>query len=457
MTPDPWLRAALDYLPTWIAHQMRQSGQPGCLLAVAHRGQVVLEQAFASADLSTAEAMTPRHRFRVASHSKSLTAAGVMRLREKGRLSLDAPIGRHLEGLHPEIAALTLAQLLSHSGGITRDGTVQDAFADRRSFASRAELLADLAEGPRIPPGTRFKYSNHGFALAALVVEAVTGTPWADWIRQEVMEPFGLSETFPDCPLPPGTPFARGHTGRMPLGRRLVIPGDNTAHAIAPAGGVVSTAADMARFYAQLSPDAAESPLSVASRREMVRRQWRNPHASFEMWYGLGIMSGTLAGGLEWFGHTGRLQGYVSRTAVLPAFDIAVSVMVNGIDALTELWADGALNILRCFAQRGAPAERLKDWMGRWWTVWGAVDLLPAGERVLVATPSLFNPVMDAAEIEATGDEGRVVLATGYAGHGEPARLIRDAEGRVAAVELGSMRMVPEAELSAELAARYGG
>jgi hypothetical protein len=64
----------------------------------------------------------------------------------------------------------------------------------------------------------------------------------------------------------------------------------------------------VARFFAQLAPNAKRSVLSVASRREMVRRQWRNPHASLEGHYGLGIMSGTMAG-WDWFGHTGGFQG----------------------------------------------------------------------------------------------------------------------------------------------------
>lgn len=454
---EGWLRAALDYLPGWIGHQRELRGQPGCVLAVARGGEVVLEQGFGLADLGTGEAMTPRHRFRVASHSKSFTAAGLLRLREQGRIALDDAVGKHVPGLHPEVASVTLAQLLSHSAGLTRDGTVQGAFSDQRPFATREEMLADLAGGPRIPPNTRFKYSNHGFALAGMAAEAVTGLAWPEWIRREVLEPFGLGETLPDAPVPPGTPFSRGHTGPFPAGRRLVIPGENPCHGIAPAAGVVSTAGDLVRFFAQLSPDAARSPLSVASRREMARRQWRNPQTGPELWYGLGTISGVLPGGPEWFGHSGRLQGYVSRTAVVPAWDVSVSVLVNGIDALAEFLVDGCLQVLLALSKRGAPAERLKDWTGRWWTQWGPTDLLPAGDRVLMALPALLNPVFDASEIEAEGDAGRIVSAAGFANHGEPIRLLRGADGRVEAVELGGTRMLPEAAMAAEMARLYGG
>src|SRR5918996_3484423 len=84
-----WLSSALDYIPEWLAFQMRASERPGCVAAIAHRGRVVLERAWGTADLATGETLTPRHRFRVASHSKSYTAAGILKLREQGKLKLD--------------------------------------------------------------------------------------------------------------------------------------------------------------------------------------------------------------------------------------------------------------------------------------------------------------------------------------------------------------------------------
>jgi CubicO group peptidase (beta-lactamase class C family) len=363
-------------------------------------------------------------------------------------------------GLHPEVAAATLAQLLSHTGGLTRDGTVQGQFADARPFATREEILADLAEGPTIPSSTRFKYSNHGFALVGMAIEAATGMSWHDWLVRDVLVPFGLNETLPDAPIPAGTPVARGHTAKAPVGRRLVIPGDNPGHAVAPAGGVVSTAADLVRFFAQLSPGAPASPLPVASRREMTRRQWRSPDTSVELWYGLGTMSGTVGGTppWTWFGHPGRLQGYVSRTGVVAEEALAVSVLVNAVDGVPEAWLDGALRILRLFRTRGAPSAAVRGWTGRYWSLWGAVDLLPAGDRVLMAAPAQADPLMDAAEIEVgSGDAGRIALAPGFGSHGEPVRLLRDAAGAAAGIEMGGLPLLPEADVVRTMCARWKG
>ena len=125
---DAWLKAAVDYIPSWLDYQMRQTGQPGCVIAIAHKGRIVLEKAFGVADVSTGRALTPRHRLRAASHSKSFTAAGVMKLREAGVLRLDDPAGRYVDGLHPSVAATTLTQLLSHSAGMIRDGAAAGNF-----------------------------------------------------------------------------------------------------------------------------------------------------------------------------------------------------------------------------------------------------------------------------------------------------------------------------------------
>lgn len=452
---DRWLKASLDYIPRWIEYQMQQSEQPGCAIAIAHKGRMVLEQAFGHADLGKGTPLTPRHCFRVASHSKSFTAAGIMKLREQGRLRPDDRAGQHVTGLHPAVAQVTIAQLLSHSAGIIRDGTDTGQWSDRRPFRSAAELRADLAQAPALEANTRFKYSNHGFGLLGLIIEAVTGEPYTTWIKREIAAAAGLEETWPDTPVPRGTPMARGHSARLPLGRRVVIPGDNPTRGLAAATGFVSTAADLVRFFAQLSPAAKRSVLTVASRREMTRRHWRVPHSAVERDYGLGISSGRI-GDWEYFGHGGGFQGFITRTNVLPLHDLTLAVLTNAIDGLAHLWLEGAVHILRCFAKRGAPARRVSDWTGRWWGLWGAVDLVPVGDRVLVADPELGDPFADATEIEVRGrDRGRIALAGGFASHGEEVSRIRNQKGMMIALQLAGSRLLPEERATRELQARY--
>ena len=455
LSKNKWLSGALDYIPSWIELQLRASGQPGCAVAIALKDKVLLDQAFGAADLSTGEKLTPRHRFRVASHSKSFTAAGVMKLREQGKLKLDDPIGDYVGKLNSAIARTTIGQVLSHSAGITRDGRDVGQYDGRRPYLSAREVLADLATDPVIEPNSRFKYSNHGFALLGLMIEAIVGEPYAAWIKRKIVDAAGLKETTPDIPLPKGARFARGHSSKLLLGERMIFPGDYTENAITPAGGFVATASDLCRYFAQLSPRAERSVLSVSSRREMTRRHWRNPHTDGEEYYGLGIISGTLKG-WDWFGHSGGLPGYISRTAVVPEQDLTISVLTNNSNGWAGPWVDGAIHILREFSQRGSATRQVQGWTGRWWGLDGPGDYIPLGNKVLVANPQAWNPFLNATEIEVTGrDKGRVSLDDGYGNQGEAVLRRRDQAGKVVEINFAGYRLLPEVEIAAEMRKRY--
>jgi CubicO group peptidase (beta-lactamase class C family) len=453
---ERWLRPALDYVPRWLEYQVRVMEQPGCAFAVAQGGRVLLEGAFGAASIGSGAPLTPRHRFRVASHSKAFTAAAIMKLRAERRLTLDDGIGRHVGGLPPKIAEVTLGQLLSHSAGVVRDGYDSGQWFDRRPFLDEAELRADLERGLILDPGERFKYSNHGYGLVGLAISAVTGESYRTYVQREIVAAAGLGETQPDFPLPRGTPFARGHGAKALLGRRFIIPGENRTHALVPATGFVSTAADLARFFNLLHPAARRSMLPAAARREMIRRHWRMPHATLERHYGLGVDAGNLQ---DWsyFGHGGSFQGYITRTSTFIEPAITVSVLTNASDGFAPFWVDGIGHILRAFARHGAPSRRNADWGGRWAGISGVGDWLPMGaRRVLVATPTMFNPLMDASELEVIGrDKARIALANGLASHGEIVTRQRNGSGRVTAVQFGGMTLRSEAAIRREIMARY--
>ncbi len=450
-----WLQSAVAYLANWLEFQRRYHDQPGCAVAVAHESKIVLSEAFGFADLETKAPLTPAHRLRLASHSKSFTAAGIMLLRERGKLRLDDTVGRYVTGVHDIVAQATIQQLLSHSAGLPRDGRDAGQFRDRRSFLSVEEVLADLRDPPPFEPGERFKYSNHGYALLGLTIEAVTGESYVEWIRREVVRAAGLTSTEPDASIQGAGPVARGHSPKLPLGRRVIIPGDNPTNAIMPAGGFTGTASDVARFFAQLSPSAPSSILSPASRREMVRRHWRDEDFSIERHYGLGTIMGP-PGEWSWFGHSGSFQGFLSRTAVLPRKSLSISILTNANDGPAHMWVEGAFHIFRVFAERGAPDEALQDWRARWWSIGGAIDHVPVGNRILSATPALFLPFTDASETEVTSrDAGRIVKAGGFYSPGEPVRRVRDADGRVEQLWAGPFQLCTEEAICREMVERY--
>ena len=451
---DPWLRSALAYIDMWIAFQMRLADQPGCAIAITQGQDVVHESSFGVADLGTGEKLTKRHRFRVASHSKTFTAAGVLKLKEQGYLHLDDAVGLFVDDLHPSVATATLSQLLTHGGGLSRDGDDGGYFTNQRPFLSSAELLAALRQSPPIEAGLRPKYSNLGYGLLGLVIEHATGEPYDSWMMREIIGPAGLHETTPDIRAAEDVPCARGHTARLPLGGRQLLSANNETFGLAPATGYVSTASDLARFYALLSPGAPSSILSAESRKEMTQPHRPDADAPVARAYGLGVVCGN-TGPWNHFGHLGRFQGSISRTAVLPAVDVTVAVLTNAIDGPAPLWLDGIVHILRMFHEHGAPKADVADWTGRWWSLWGAIDFVAAGSSVKVFSPAVHPPFAGASEISLAGtDRGRVTRAPAAERFGEAVARSRDCHGAVTSVRIGGHDFVSEAAVKASMQSR---
>ena len=445
--PD-WLPYALSYLDTWLSHQMRLSEQPGCSVAVVHGSDLVLERAYGLADLTPGTPLTPRHRFRVASHSKTFTATGIMLLKEAGRLRLDDLVGTYIGDLPEPLSEVTLSQLLSHSSGLVRDGADCGHWNDERPYPTTSELMREIS-GPLVThAGERLKYSNLGYGLLGLVISSVTGEPFCGWIDREVVRKAGLTETASDFRAGDAEPMATGHRGKHPVGR-LPVDGRNATAALAPAAGVISTAADLARFFGQLDPAAESSILLPSSRRDMTRRHWRSLHSAAEAYYGLGVATEPLEE-LETFGHTGGFFGYSSRTIVAPELRLTVSVLVNSVDGPASDWAAGLVHILRRHAKSGPPAASVAEWKGRWWNPWGAIDLVPLGDRVLLASPDSLTPLADAGEITVSTDvNGAITVADGFGSFGEHAARVVGAEGAPVRLLLAGEEYVPEAILRA--------
>ncbi|MEO7641376.1 MAG: serine hydrolase domain-containing protein, partial [Ramlibacter sp.] len=330
-------------------------------------------------------------------------------------------------------------------------------FLDRRPFITRDELRMALAKKQPMEPGLQLKYSNHGYGLLGLLIEEITGVTYADWITRHVIKAAGLKETVPDMPqLPKSAPMASGHSMEFPFGQRLVVPGDNACDAIASAGGFVSTAADTARFFAQLGPEAKQSILSPASRRDMMQRRWRDNINLLETYYGYGTMvSGP--GPKEWAGHTGSLQGFVSRTARFTATGFTVTALSNAQDGMTWAWVDGIASILAAFQQHGAPGKREAQWSGRWWSLWGAVDLVPMGKTVCMVAPAM-SPPFDPTTTECTvtgKDVGVIGKTSGYNSPGQGIRQVRGRTGKPTELWVGGTKLLPKEAMVKEALGKY--
>ena len=220
--------------------------------------------------------------FRIASMTKSFTAATVLGLRDEGLLRLDDPVAVHvpeasaIHGPTLDSPAITVRHLLSMDAGFATD----DAWADRHLDLTPGDLDEILGRGVTFAaaPGTALEYSNLGYALLGRIVENVTGSSCRDVIDDRLLRPLGMTDTVWDVPSD-GRRIAVGH--RL-LDGLAVGDGEPLGHgAFGPMGGLWSTVADLARWVAFLldafppRDDADEGPLRRSTRREM-QRVWRS-------------------------------------------------------------------------------------------------------------------------------------------------------------------------------------
>jgi CubicO group peptidase (beta-lactamase class C family) len=300
--------------------------------------------------------------FRIASMTKTFTAAAVLRLRDDGVLALDDALPE-LAGARPtaDSPALTLRHLLSMQSGITAD----DPWADRHLDIGPDEFDAVVAPGLlfAVPPGTGFEYSNLGYGAIGRVIERVTGEPPQDVIDRVVVRPLGLDRT--TWTQPDHDDWARPY--RVEDGQPLADDPPIGDGALATMGGLWSTVEDLVRLMAWFD-DAFpardgddDDPLRRASRREQQQVQRATAVARTEATgEGLDHVPERIDGGGYGFGlqvihdqrfghivgHSGGLPGYGSNMRWLPGRRVGAVALANSTYAPMRLLTRRMLEVL---------------------------------------------------------------------------------------------------------------
>jgi CubicO group peptidase (beta-lactamase class C family) len=240
-----------------------------------------------------------------------------MLLIQDGRIGLDDPVSRYLEGTPASWAPITIRHFLTHTSGVVREGPAFDPF----KIQSDADVVKSAYPLPlRFATGTKWEYCNTGYFALAEIIRVVTGQPWADFLRDKVFTPSALVETRPTEPLGDDPHRAAGYGGR-----------DNTQPAadwpaVRPSGAFLSTVLDLVKWERQLSTGTILS--------EMTRKQ---------MWTPVTLADGTThpygfgwelhdVGGHRHIGHGGSLPGFRAGYSRFPDNGLTVIVLINADD-----------------------------------------------------------------------------------------------------------------------------
>jgi D-alanyl-D-alanine carboxypeptidase len=329
-TPPPALQEALDRLVA--------DGVPGAI-ALARRDGDVVHAVSGVRDVATQDPIRSHDRFRIGSITKSFVATVVLQLVGEGRLRLDDTVERWLPGLVPNGAAITVDHLLHHASGLfdyVRDGdtTALAPYAadDWAHVWTPQELVAiATAHPPRFAPGTSWSYSNTGYVVLGLIIEAVTGHRASSEVTRRVIWPLGLWRTsFPTSDADIAGAHLHGYLTGFPGDDGQSITKDVTVFGPSlfwTAGGIISTADDLARFYRALLSGRLLAPAQMTVLKYPI-------HLNGQFEYGAGIEHVQTSCGWAW-GHDGEVPGF--RTLALTSDDGSRQVVLalNATDLAT--------------------------------------------------------------------------------------------------------------------------
>ncbi len=309
--------------------------------------------------------------FRIASMTKNITAMAIMKLRDQGKLSLDAPAARYvreLQGLQyptTDSPLITVRHLLSHSEGFPED----NPWGDRQLAETDATLSRWMRAGFPFsqPPGMGYEYSNTGFAILGQVIARVSGMRARDYIDREILKPLGMTSTKWEARAVPGDRIARGY-GRIDNEWVAETPLADGSYGVM--GGLYSSVPDLAKLvslYLSAYPprDGEEiSPVKRSSLREMqlpyspyrstaLRASVNAPLSLSSGGYAFGLGSAQTCRFAHSVSHGGGLPGYGSQMRWLPEYGVGIVALANGTyagparavnEALEALARTGALN-----------------------------------------------------------------------------------------------------------------
>jgi len=325
-----------EFIDGVVEAQRRGNRLSGVTVSVVQNDSLIFARGYGMADIEQRRpVLADSTLFRIGSVSKTYTWTAIMMLAEEGLLDLDTDVNQYLNEVNIKEAfgePVTLRHLMSHRAGF--EDTIRLFAVADSDPRSRSELLSEHQPKRVYPPGHRTSYSNWGSALAAQIVEDVSGTPYKTFLQDRILDPLELNHTILDLPdemspeirenLAGGYKNSQGalnHQSFMQIGPYW------------PAGGIAATAIDMARwmkFHLNGGELDGVRLLSVESHQNMWTRAYNDrPHGA-DVSHGF---QDTPYRGLRLLGHAGGTAAFLTNMILVPELNLGVFISQNSAES----------------------------------------------------------------------------------------------------------------------------
>jgi CubicO group peptidase (beta-lactamase class C family) len=296
-------------------------GAPGASVAVISNGNLIFSKGYGLADVDRAIPAQPTTNYRLASVTKQFTATAVLILVDRGKLALDSRLTDVLPGAPSYARNVTIRHLLTHTSGLV---DYEDLMPDSQTVQVLDRdvlMLLNKIDSVYFTPGAKYRYSNSGYALLALVVEALSGQRFAQFLKQNIFEPLGMNHT---VAFEKGVSVVENRAyGHSKTEKGFVQTDQSTTSAVLGDGGIYSSVEDLRRWDQELYENKLISPA--------LRQQSFTPATLLDgtkTKYGFGWNIEPYKNQFSVF-HTGSTRGFRNAILRFPERRLSIIILTN--------------------------------------------------------------------------------------------------------------------------------
>ncbi len=413
------IKYATKILNAWLPWKIQYDRIPGLAVGIVHNGKLVYQKGFGYADIESKIAITPKTSFRIASISKTFTAVAIMQLVEQEKINLDDKIEKYLPWFKAQTkdsdsSNITIRQVLSHTGGVFRDGNTphweNDKFPNlaglKKSISNKSVVFENL---------THFKYSNFGFALLGEIIKKASGLDYDKYVAKNILTKLGTERTAPDFKKEHDNWLSKGYSRPIPDKEREAFPHAETK-VYAPATGFLSNVLDLTKYLAAMSLKRKEANILVGkeSKKEMMREYWATGEENES--YGLGFNIYKIEK-RKIVGHGGGFAGFITQISLDTENDIGIITLTNTNDSSCGSINTGIFETIYKFIDEKSKYGKDKKipnqekFEGVYRSRWGDTIVVGIDTNLVAFGPKANSPVKDGTLLKSKG-KNKFLMAT---------------------------------------------